>query len=96
MRKHDENKCLRIVGTRCKVSLYDKSIEASKSTIIGNKMWGRIDFLVNHCGYRFYWTAGPVSINKVNNSSDYKDTKRALKKAAKEQTLTDKTKRKKK
>lgn len=93
MAKHDENKDVRLVGKRCKISLYDKSIEAPKGTIIGIKLWGRIDYLCHYCGYRFHWTSGPV--RPITSTSDDNDkTRRDYKKAAKEQTLTDKTKRK--
>lgn len=94
MAKHDENKDVKLVSRRCKVSLYDKSIEATKGTIIGNRLWGRIDFLVNHCGWRFYWTTGPAKaiISFNDDSTSNKD----VKKASKQNNLTDKTKRKKK
>lgn len=95
MAVHDENKDVRLVSKRCKISFYNKSIEATKGTIIGNRLWGRIDFLTNYCDWRFYWTTGskPGIIDKFIENNE---SKRDIKKKAKEHTLTDKTKRKKK
>ena len=95
-KKHDENKDLRLISRIAKVSYYDKTIKAPKSSIIGNRSWGRIDFLVHYCGWMFYWD-NSVNINTklINNSDDSAiKHKRDAKKAARDNTLTNKKKRK--
>lgn len=41
------------------------TISAPKDACIGNKTWGRIDFLVNHRGWHFVWTA-PKNVQSEN------------------------------
>lgn len=95
MARHDENKDVRLVSARCKVNAYDKSIEATKGTIIGNRLWGRIDYLCHYCGYRFYWVSNPVKASIVVDNP-YAVSKRDAKRDAKAHTLTDKTRKRRK
>lgn len=94
-KKHDENKDLCLISRIAKVDYSNKTIQTSKTTPIGIRTWGRIDFLVNHCGWFFSYN-NDVIMRTVANNSNY-DTavkrKREAKKAAKEQTLTNKKKR---
>lgn len=96
MAKHDENKDLRLISRIAKVNYADKTIQASKDTVIGIRTWGRIDYLTHYCGWTFIWNNG-IHIFARNNSSD-KETaakrKREAKKAARENTLKDKRKKK--
>lgn len=55
MKKHDENNDIKILSRKCLVDTRTKSIKAAKSTILGNKSWGRIDYLTHYCGYVFIW-----------------------------------------
>lgn len=92
---HDENKDLRLVNRIAKVDYYDKTIQAPKSAIIGNKTWGRIDFLCHYCGWTFIWNNDVhISGRYSTNDNDVTKRKRDAKKAAKENTLTNKKKRK--
>ena len=91
---HDENKDIRLVSRIAKVDYSNKTIQAPKSAIIGNKTWGRIDFLCHYCGWYFMWN-NDVRISGRNSSdnSDTKKRKREAKKLAKETSLSNKTKK---
>ena len=94
MAKHDENKDLRLVSRVAKVDFSNKTIQTSKSTIIGIRTWGRIDYLVNYCGW-FFCFNNDVNVHYIPNSDINKDNKRKreAKKAAKEQSLSNKKKK---
>lgn len=96
MKLHDENKDLALFSRIGRIDMGAKMLLASKSAIIGNRSWGRIDFLVNHCGWHFVWdnTASPMASKRETVQID-KESIRAAKKATKEHKLTDKTKKKK-
>lgn len=94
MKKHDEAKDVTILKRKMYVDTTRKVIECSKSAIVGNKSWGRIDYLTHYCGYVFIWN-NDVRITKDNYSnSTKKEELRKAKKEAKEHTLTNKNKRK--
>lgn len=82
-KKHDENKDVRLLSRKVKVDVYNKTISASKSTIIGNRSWGRIDYLVNYCGYHFYWDNSAIVVPIMNNYNNERKDKKELKKVAK-------------
>ena len=95
-KKHDENKDLRLVSRIAKIDYSNKTIQASKSAIIGIKTLGRIDFLTHYCGWFFIWN-NEVRITGHNMSSDDDTTtkrKRDAKKAKADNSLTNKKKRK--
>lgn len=93
MVKHDENKDLRSIAKIARVDYSNKTINYSKSTIIGIRRWGKIDFLVNYCGWRLV-NAGGVVIGYANDNANINKTyTRDSKRSAKEHKLTDKTKR---
>lgn len=97
MAKHDENKDVRLISRKVKVDYYNKSISASKDTIIGNRTWGRIDYLCHYCGYHFFWNGNARVIISINNDNDDKKiTKKDLKKALKDKSLSNKTAKRKK
>lgn len=87
MAKHEENKVIMLLNrSGIKVNQGSKTIRASKAYAIGNKRWGKIDFLCHYCGYTFIWD------NDVINEGTYSDrTKkqelREAKKAAKDHML---------
>ena len=94
MAKHDENKDLRLFSRIGNVNPSSKTLKAAKGTLIGIRMWGRIDFLTHYCGYTFIYDN---FINTgMSSNSDVKSSKRELKKNKKEHQLTDKTKKKNK
>lgn len=91
---HDENKDLRLVSRIAKIDYSNKTIQAPKSAIIGNKTWGRIDYLTHYCGWTFIWNNDVhVSGRYSSNDNDVTKHKRDAKKAAKENTLTNKKKK---
>lgn len=96
MAKHDENKCLASISRIAQVDYVEKVIYALLSTNIGNKRWGRIDFLTHYCGWRFVWVTGGVTINKAKSTitSEKKKYTKADKKDAKAPKLTNKNKKK--
>lgn len=79
---HDENKDLSLVSRIAKIDYSDKTIQASKSAIIGNKTWGRIDFLCHYCGWTFIWNNSVhVSNRYITNDNDNTKHKRDAKKS---------------
>lgn len=91
-KRHDENSDLRSFGRIGSVNVVTKTLSASKATIIGIRMWGKIDYLVNYCGYYFVWDNTAKGVAKVVSENVAKSNARAAKKAAKEHKLTDKRK----
>ena len=85
MKNHDENKDIQLLKRSCYVNVGSKTIQAPKSAVIGIKTWGRIDFLVHY--------NGAVVDKSSYEDSDKKKNLRAAKKASREHTLTDKTRR---
>lgn len=50
--KHDERRAVRILSSNPSITINGNTIEVVKnSTTVGNKSWGKIDFLTKHCGY---------------------------------------------
>lgn len=95
MAKHDENRDLKSFSRIGKVDYTNKTLQCAKSATIGIHLWGKIDFLVKHCGWFFQWNnSAGTSYNQFNELSN--DSKNSLKKAKKEHQLTDKTKKTKK
>ncbi len=93
--KHDENKDLVNVSRIVRVNYSDKTLQTSKAAHIGIHTWGRIDYLVKHCGWIFLWNNN-VNVKPTIIKSDtdsYNTHKREAKKAAKENTLTNKKRR---
>lgn len=66
---YDEQTAIEAVRKKCKVNVAQKTIEASKDTCIGNKLWGKIGYLQHQCGYTFIWR-DQVKDNSNNNRSD--------------------------
>lgn len=93
-KKHDENKDLRLISRVAKVDYSNKTIQAPKSAIIGIRSWGRIDFLKRYCGWEFFWNNNVKVSQRLATNDDATKHKRDAKKAAKENTLTDKRKKK--
>ena len=92
-KNHDENKDIQLLKRSCYVNYGTKTIQAPKSAIIGIKTWARIDFLVHHKGYHFVWDNGAIVDKSSYEDSDKKKNLRAIKKASKDHTLNDKTRR---
>lgn len=95
-KNHDENKDIRLISNVAKIDYSNKTIQAPKSTIIGIRSWGRIDYLVHYCGWYFFWN-NEVRVSGRNFNTDDNinaKRKREAKKAAKENTLGNKKKRK--
>lgn len=93
-KNHDENKDLRLVSRIANIDYSSKTIQSPKSAIIGNKTWGRIDFLTHYCGWTFVYN-NDVKVSRYLSTGEENSTKlrkRDAKKAAKEQTLTNKKK----
>lgn len=92
-KKHDENKDLRLISRIAKIDYAYKTIQAPKTSTIGIRSWGRIDFLTNYCGYIFLWNNSIKIATKLATNDDVIKHKRDAKKTAKENTLTDKRKK---
>lgn len=93
-KKHDENQDVNIIGRRFKVNTVQKTIQASRTQIIGNKTWGRLDFLCHYCGYTLIWDSGAFVDDKYYSNKDKKQELRDAKKASKQHQLTNKNSKK--
>lgn len=93
MAKHDESKDLRSFSRIGKVDFSNKTLQASKSAIIGIKLWGRIDYLTHYCGWTFIWNNNAGIGGVLYDNSEQNFSSRDIKKNKKEHQLTDKTKR---
>lgn len=94
MAKHDENKDLRSVSQVAKIDYSTHTINYSPSAIIGIRRWGKIDFLVNYCGWRLIRVGGAGTGGYIGDGITIsKSYARDSKRSAKEHKLTDKTKR---
>lgn len=80
---HDENQdVMRLSRNKIQVNQGTKTIKAPKGTIIGNKSWGRIDFLCHYKGYHFIWDNSVID-NSSYEDSDKKKNLRSIKKESK-------------
>ena len=95
MKKHDESKDLQLLKRKCTIDYGRKLISASKSAILGNGSWGRIDFLTHYCGWRFIRDNNViVTKDSYDNKSEKKKELRKTKKENKEHRLTNKNSKK--
>ena len=94
-KKHDENKDLRCFSRVGKINYSDKILRASKNVTIGIHMWGRIDFLTHYCGWTFIWdnTAGVGGYYDGESRTEQVKNLSNSRKASKEHSLTNKTKK---
>lgn len=94
MVKHDENKDLRSIAKIARIDYSNKTINYSRSTIIGIRRWGKIDFLVNYCGWRLVNAYGVIAGGYIGDDVTTKKTyARDSKRSAKEHKFTNKTKK---
>lgn len=77
---HDENKDVRPLSKVAKINQGTKSIIIRRDQVIGNKRWGRIDFLCHYCGYHLVREDGAVVNISVNDDRNDKRKKDELKK----------------
>lgn len=91
-KRHDENNDLRSINKIGRVNYGDKTIRVAKSTVIGIRRWGKIDFLTKHCGWILIYDNSAKVSNFVSDTD--KQHNRDIKKAKKEPKLKDKSKRK--
>lgn len=78
MAKHDENKDIKLLSKIAKIDERMKTIQIAKSQPIGNKRWGRLDFLTHYCGYKIIWNSAAIVTvyqNKKDNDNDKNNVK---------------------
>lgn len=90
---HDENKDVRIISHFGKIDYSNKTIRIAKTQNVGIRVLGRIDYLVNHCGYHLVWDNSAV-VSNFNKSAKKKLT-REEKKERKAPKLNNKNKKNK-
>ena len=61
--KHDEAKDVRLLSKVAKVDVSNKIITIPANIVIGNKRWGRLDFLCHYCGYHLVRPDGTIMSN---------------------------------
>lgn len=88
---HDENKDIRLLSKALIVNVYNKTIEANKSQIIGNRRWGRIDYLCHYCGWTFIWNNKVKVRQTIYDNEDKVSDKSKTKKIIKENKASNKT-----
>lgn len=87
-KKHDERKDLKCVSKVAEIN--GNHIIVPTNTLIGIHMWGRIDFLVNYCGYILNRSKNVKASNL--KFEDATVSAREAKKIKKEHKLTNKKK----
>lgn len=93
-KKHDENKDLRMISRVAKIDYAIKHIRIPKEAIIGIKTWGRIDYLVNYCGWTCSYDNSIVVRNSVNtDTTENTKKKKEVRKATKAPKTTNKKKK---
>lgn len=91
MKRHEENKDIRLVSRVAKIDYSNKTILIPKDANVGIRTLGRIDYLVNHCGWWASFNASGVRPIRTT-LEDYAETKREIKRQRKEPKLTNKKK----
>lgn len=64
--KHDESTDVRLLSKVAKINPSNKTISIPTNVPIGNKRWGRIDFLTHYCGYHLVRPDGVIMANTTN------------------------------
>lgn len=88
-KRHEENKDIRLVSRVAKIDYSNKTILIPKDANVGIRTLGRIDYLVNHCGWWASFNASGVRPTRTT-SEDYAETKREIKRQRKEPKLANK------
>lgn len=52
--KHSVEECVKSLSQVCSVNAEKKTLSATKGSL-GLKRLGKVDYLVNHCGWSFRW-----------------------------------------
>lgn len=79
--KHDERRAVRILSSNPSITINGNTIEVVKnSTTVGNKSWGKIDFLTKHCGYiQVFVDLDEIKAKKLEEKAAKEAAKRAEK-----------------
>lgn len=64
--KHDESTDVHLLSKIAKINPSNKTISIPTNVPIGNKRWGRIDFLTHYCGYHLVRPDGVIMANTAN------------------------------
>ena len=91
-KKHDENQDIRILSKKFKIDSYRKTIDATKGQLIGNKTWGRLDYLCHYCDYIIVWNSGTTITKESYSNNNEKQELRNAKRESKQHQLTNKRK----
>lgn len=83
--KHDEANDVRLLSKVAKINPSNKTITIPTNAIIGNKRWGRLDFLCHHCGYHLIRPDGAIMNNTPERERRDKQAKREEKAAKRKQ-----------
>lgn len=77
MKKHDEIQVvLQLQRRKFAINPFTKKIAISKTMIIGNKTWGKLDFLTHYCGYYLVYGDGTLINESTPIKRDSKQEKR--------------------
>lgn len=85
-KKHDESKDLFRVSRVCGIDYINKLIRIRDKSKIGIKTWGRIDFLVNYCGWLCIYDRTTI----IDSSDESGKSYREIKKESKQHKLSNK------
>jgi len=90
-RNHEENDCVRVLTNKCHLNIdgRTKTIRGSRNQVIGNKAWGRIDYLMKVHKYIFMWDNNNVLLKAQNpdEKKQFNKTKKIIKKMKKDDNL---------
>ena len=93
-RSYDENKCLQSIGKVTEIDYASKLIKGNPDVCIGIRRLGKIDYLVNYCGWHFFWDRKAIvgRYNYFDKDTTNKTSFRQIKKEKKEPKLKNKNK----
>lgn len=91
-RSYDENKCLQSISKVTQIDYNNKIIIGHPEVNIGIRRLGKIDYLINYCGWFFYWNRY-TRIGRNYDTNTEKVSVRQIKKEKKQPKLKNKNKK---
>ena len=89
-RSYDENKCLQNISQVTQIDYANKIIAANPDVCIGIRRLGKIDYLVNYCGWFFVWSKKARAGRNSASNTEARTSAREAKKEKKQPKLKNK------
>lgn len=91
-RSYDENKCLKSLSKVTEIYYTNKCIIGHPDVCIGLRRLGKIDYLVNYCGWSFFLD-NKANIGRNHSFDNNNPSAREIKKEKKQPKLKNKNKK---